>query len=82
MQIEGRKNLEFMKRALLSHLGNCSTEALRADDKKTQEVWDPEIKETKRMLEAVEINLEQFREEQPPRPAATPPSGGEIQTQK
>jgi site-specific DNA-adenine methylase len=62
MQIEGKKNLEFVKRALLSHLVNCSVEALRSDDKKTIEYWDPEIDETNRMLDAIEKNLDQFKE--------------------
>jgi hypothetical protein len=63
MRIEGKKNLEFIKRALLSHLVNCSVEATRATDKKTVDYWDPEIDETKSMLEAVEINLGVFKEE-------------------
>jgi hypothetical protein len=63
MQIEGKKNLEFIKRALLSHQVNCSLSALRADDKNTKNFWDPEIEETKKMLDAVEKNLEHFKEE-------------------
>jgi hypothetical protein len=62
MQIEGKKNLEFMKCALLSHLVNCSAEAIRADDKKTNDYWDPEIAETNAMLKAVEHNLNQYKE--------------------
>lgn len=62
MQIEGKKNLRFLKRALLSHMVNCSTEAIRADEKQAAEVWDPEIEEIKRWLEATEKNLEQFKE--------------------
>jgi hypothetical protein len=62
MIIEGKKNLEFIKRALLSHLVNCSVEATRATDKKTDEYWDPEIEDTKTMLTAVEHNLDQYKE--------------------
>jgi hypothetical protein len=62
MQIEGKKNLELIKRSLLSHLVNCSVEALRSDDKKSKDYWDPEIAETNLMLDAVEKNLEQFKE--------------------
>lgn len=62
MIIEGKKNLELIKRALLSHLV-CSVCSLRGDDKKTHEVWDPEITETNSMLNAVEINLKQLNEQ-------------------
>jgi septal ring factor EnvC (AmiA/AmiB activator) len=62
MIIEGKKNLELTKRALLSHLVNCSVSAIRADDKQNNDYWDPEIEETKKMLDAVEKNLEQFKE--------------------
>jgi hypothetical protein len=62
MLIEGKKNLEFIQRALKSHLVSCSVEAMRADDKKQEQVWDPEIAETNAMLDAVEINLRQYKE--------------------
>jgi hypothetical protein len=62
MIIEGKKNLELTKRALLSHLVNCSVSAIRADDKNTRDYWDPEIEETKKMLTAIELNLDQFKE--------------------
>jgi hypothetical protein len=65
MIIEGKKNLEFMKRALNSRLVNCSGHALRSSDRETSEKWDPEIAQTNAMLDAVERNLEQFQEEIP-----------------
>jgi hypothetical protein len=76
MNIEGKKNLEFIKRALLSHLVNCSVKAIRDDDKKTNEIWHPEIEETEKMLEAVEINLEQFKGEETPSPCGHSPQVG------
>jgi len=60
MVIEGRKNLEFTKRALLSHLTYCSGKALESDEKQDMEIWDPEIADINSMLEAVEINLKQL----------------------
>jgi hypothetical protein len=62
MQIEGKNNLEFMKRALNSHLTLCSQEATRGTDKETAEKWDPEIKKINEWLDAVEINLARFKE--------------------
>lgn len=57
MQIEGRKNLELIKRALNSHLLYCSEKALQSDEKTETEKWDPELKETQSLLDAVEENL-------------------------
>jgi hypothetical protein len=65
MIIEGKKNLEFMKRAFDSHLVNCCQAAVRASDKLVKEKWDPEIEETQKMLDAVEKNLERYKEDIP-----------------
>jgi septal ring factor EnvC (AmiA/AmiB activator) len=63
MLIEEKKNLEFVKRAFDSHLVNCCQAAVRASDKLVKEKWDPEIEETQKMLDAVEVNLRQYRDE-------------------
>lgn len=76
MIIEGKKNLEFLKRALLSYRRvSCSIKA-KIDDKISLDFWDTEIADGIIMLDAVEINLREFREEEEtPWPAATPPEG-------
>lgn len=60
MQIEGKKNLDLMKRAFESHLVNCCQAATRASDKTVKEKWDPEIAETQAMLDAIDINLREY----------------------
>lgn len=65
MVIEGKKNLEFMKRAFLSHLTHLSYKAIRATDKEVKEKYDPEIAETNAMLDAIEKNLERYKEDIP-----------------
>ena len=67
MKIEGKKNLELLKRALDSHLVSCSAKALSADDKTSSEKWDPEISEINTMLDAVDFNLKLFNDD--PQPA-------------
>jgi hypothetical protein len=63
MVIEGVKNLKLVQRALISHMRECALRAMRADEKQTAEVWDPEIQEIKTMLAAIEFNLKQTKEE-------------------
>lgn len=58
MNIEGKRNLEFLKRALLGHVVYCSIKATRATDKETTETWDPEIKQAQELLESIQVNLE------------------------
>jgi hypothetical protein len=64
MLIEGKKNLSFLKKALLSHLTYAVTKSMRADERKKTEYWDPEIKETEEWLDAVEKNLSQLEPEE------------------
>lgn len=63
MLIEGKKNYEFLKRALLSHMVTCSHEHMRADDKKAKEVLDPELETINKWLDAVEVNLAAFEDD-------------------
>jgi hypothetical protein len=63
MQVEGKKNLSFLKRALLSHMVIISQKSLSADDKTATEQWDPELAEINKWLDAVEKNLEPFVKE-------------------
>jgi hypothetical protein len=70
MLIEGKKNLEFVKRACLSHLTYCALKSVQGTDKEMTEKWDPEIAETNQMLDAVEKNLERYREDIPQSPFA------------
>jgi hypothetical protein len=65
MIIEGRKNLEFMKKAFESHLVSCCQATLSASDKLIKEKWDPEIEETQKMLDAIGKNLERYKEDIP-----------------
>lgn len=65
MIIEGKKNLEFLKRTLHSHMIVCSQKSLSASDKESIEKWDPEIAEINVWLDATEKNLDQFKEEEP-----------------
>jgi hypothetical protein len=60
MQVEGKKNLSFLKRALLSHMVIISQKSLSADDKTAAEQYDPELAEINKWLDAIEKNLEPF----------------------
>jgi hypothetical protein len=62
MQIEGIVKLQLLKRAFESHLNELSYHAMRSDDKTMAEKWDPEITETNRMLDYIEINLKREEE--------------------
>jgi hypothetical protein len=61
MEIEG-KNLQLVKRALLSHVVYCSVKATRASDKEMEKTWDLEIKEAQDLLDAVNIKLKREEE--------------------
>jgi hypothetical protein len=62
MLIEGKKNLELVQRALHSHAIHCTEEFLKSDEKEASERWDPEIKATEELINAVYINLKQYNE--------------------
>jgi methyl coenzyme M reductase subunit C-like uncharacterized protein (methanogenesis marker protein 7) len=76
MIIEGKKNLEFAKKAYLSHLTYLSYKAIHASDKELAEKLDPEIVETNNMLDAIEKNLERYTEEETPLPISNTLSKG------
>ena len=75
MEITGTKNLGLLKRALLGHITYCSIKATRVSDKDSNEVWDPEIKDTQELLAAVDINLRR-EEEATAGFTPHPPQGG------
>jgi hypothetical protein len=60
MEIIGKKNLELVKRALLSHLVYCSHHSLKSPDSVAVTKWQPEIDETNKLLDAVELNLKRI----------------------
>lgn len=79
MLIEGKKNLEFLKRAILSHEIYCAKKYLNADDNTRTETWDPEFAEITKMLDAVEFNLKQYKEDDS-KPAFSRTNGEAVKT--
>lgn len=60
MLIEGRKNLEFLKRTLIRNLEHSLCKIQHEES----EYWKNEITETELMLDAVEHNLKRHYDEE------------------
>lgn len=61
MLIEGRKNLEFMKRTLIRNLEHSLAKLQQTNQ---SDYWKGEITETEMMLDAVEHNLKRHYDEE------------------
>lgn len=63
MQIVGRKNLELVKRAFQNHLVYLLRKSIQASDEEARKRLEPEIKETKAMIDADKIKLNLIKED-------------------
>jgi hypothetical protein len=62
MLIEGKTNLERVRRALDSYVTVLSARALQASDKSMEEYYDPEINHCKELIKSIDINISRITE--------------------